>query len=150
MDASKRNERVNQGIEILLARMDSHPQEFEMDWQDGPYTAPGGRWDAIIHQIRSRYHFIQRAGRADIYSSAGNGTLPPLPFLSDEEVIQVYQKWESLQGPAFTRHIMQNLLDPQEETGKNLLFQRPPLPWPEVMSIQEQEQEQEEQEDVNG
>ena len=36
---------MNQGIEILLARMDSHPQEF-----DGGTLGPYGRWTYTIER----------------------------------------------------------------------------------------------------
>jgi hypothetical protein len=38
---------MNQGIEILLARMDSHPQEFSNDIMLGRY----GRWTAAIDKV---------------------------------------------------------------------------------------------------
>lgn len=38
---------MNRGIEILLARMDSHPQEFSNDIMLGRY----GRWNAVIDQV---------------------------------------------------------------------------------------------------
>ena len=38
---------MNRGIEILLARMDSHPQEFSSDTMMGRY----GRWSGVIDQV---------------------------------------------------------------------------------------------------
>ena len=38
---------MNQGIELLLARMDSHPQEFSSDIMLGRY----GRWSKVIDQV---------------------------------------------------------------------------------------------------
>lgn len=38
---------MNQGIEIILARMESHPQEFDGGGSFGPY----GEWTYIIEQV---------------------------------------------------------------------------------------------------
>ena len=46
---------------------------------------------------------------------------PALPFLSDEEVALVYDKWLSVQGPLFTDSVMRIILleDGGEELGQH-------------------------------
>jgi hypothetical protein len=77
---------VNKGIEILLARMDSHPEEFAFD-------SPIGRWEWV-------WRNLQRG---------------ELTFLSEEEIAAFKRKLDSVQGESFTRTIMRELLMPEEK-----------------------------------
>lgn len=77
---------MNKGIEMLLARMDSHPEEFAFD-------APIGRWVWVQERL-------QRG---------------ELTFLSEEDVEAFKRKLDSVQGEAFTRTIMRELLVPEEK-----------------------------------
>ena len=110
---------MNKGVEILLKRMESHPQEFEEDWEGSPYeTRKTIRWYGILRAVEARamqlrQHETDRPNSARVYE------LRPLPFLSDEEVLMIYDKWQGLQGPAFTRHVMRQLLDEEKEPPIN-------------------------------
>jgi hypothetical protein len=93
----------NKGVEILLNRMDSHPEEFTERRNLGARS----RWDWIIEQVSRRVlnnHKSDSKYRLD------------LPFLSDEEVGALYDKYQQLQGQAFTSRIMSELLDEPEES----------------------------------
>lgn len=89
---------MNRGVEILLARMDSHPEEFEhMRNRDG-----FGRWDFVISLMLDRHHTNHSQPAA-------------LPFLSNQEIDALYQKYMSVQGNAFTKRVMRELLDADKE-----------------------------------
>jgi ssRNA-specific RNase YbeY (16S rRNA maturation enzyme) len=93
----------NKGVEILLNRMDSHPEEFTERRNLGARS----RWDWIIEQVSRRVlnsHKSDSKYRLD------------LPFLSDEEVDALHDKYQQLQGQAFTNRIMSELLDEPEES----------------------------------
>jgi hypothetical protein len=97
---------MNKGIEILLSRMESHPDEFGgSDYVD--------TWGWALYPICRRAERIQKGGdlQPDITSPK---PFAEYPFLTDEEVMQVYRKFQELQGDAFTRRVMQQLLDPQD------------------------------------
>ena len=84
---------MNKGVEILLARMDSHPYEF----LDKP-----SRWEEFLQPMVKRFthnHVPFREGAVVSFS-----------FLSNSEVDAVVTKWEGLQGTAFTQAIMAELL----------------------------------------
>ena len=92
----------NKGVEILLNRMDSHPEEFTERRNLGSRT----RWDWLIEQVSRRVinsHKSDSKYRLD------------LPFLSDKEVDALHDKYQQLQGQAFTNRIMSELLDEPEE-----------------------------------
>jgi hypothetical protein len=91
----------NKGVEILLNRMDSHPEEFTERKNLGTRT----RWDWLIEQVSRRVFNGHKAN--------GNYHIE-LPFLTDKEVDAVYNKFMSLQGQAFTNRIMSELLDEPE------------------------------------
>jgi ssRNA-specific RNase YbeY (16S rRNA maturation enzyme) len=92
----------NKGVEILLNRMDSHPEEFTERRNLGSRT----RWDWLIEQVSRRVlnsHKSDSKYRLD------------LPFLSDKEVDALHDKYQQLQGQAFTNRIMSELLEEPEE-----------------------------------
>ena len=79
---------MNQGVEILLARMDSHPEEFIDDVR--------GEWRWLTNQLEG---------------PAVGG----LYFLTDEEKIALHEKYSSLVREQFTKNIMQQLLKDKDE-----------------------------------
>jgi hypothetical protein len=113
---------MNQGIEILLKRMESHPHEFDMEWgEDGsmisrsvPAPSDVSKWSFLLSQLASRVDWEMRNAR-------GPGSpYPwscPVPFLSTEEVFAAWDKYKSLQGDAFTRHVMRQLLEDKKEAA---------------------------------
>lgn len=72
---------MNKGVEILLARMDSHPEEFGLDKL--------GRWTVIIDRLVNN----------------------ELPFLSGQELEALKEKLYAIQGDVFTRAIMDELVN---------------------------------------
>ena len=91
---------MNQGVEILLARMDSNPDEFVgMDW---PHK---NKWDWLLDDLRRR--------NVPTREDKENGYVP-LRFLSDEEVKALWVKLESLRADQFTKQVMETLLRDEE------------------------------------
>jgi hypothetical protein len=78
---------MNQGIEILLARMDSHPQEFDSEAMTGRY----GRWTHTV----------------DLVLAIGGS-------FTDEERNALNKKLRELERERFTRRVMKKLLDEPE------------------------------------
>ena len=76
---------MNQGIEILLARMESHPDEFYNIHQQAT-VPPGTRWDALIRE-----------------ASKGK-------FVTEEERTALQNKLSSIQGESFTKAVLQELM----------------------------------------
>ena len=98
---------MNDIIELLLKRMDTHPEEFCDGWAgESDYTV--GRevpkWHRFIYQLRERMGY----GDAKL---RGN-TVVPLPFLSDEEVEHLYAKYVETQGKEFEKYVLRTLLAP--------------------------------------
>jgi hypothetical protein len=83
---------MNAGVEILLGRMESHPEEFQ--WDNG--TA---RWSWVLRMM---------AGDKNAVNSAPWGY--DLSFLPPEELRALRSKLHSIQGEAFTRSVMRELL----------------------------------------
>ena len=84
---------MNQGIEILIARMDSNPEEFVPDVL-GNYPS---KWRNIMSGIEMR-------------ASGGKDYNDQFPFLKDDEIKAVWGKLQSLQGDLFTKKVMNTLL----------------------------------------
>ena len=84
---------MNQGVEILLARMDSNPDEF---------TTVRGKWDWVMEGVNRRI-----AGKdKDV-----------LAYLTDEEAQALYDKMQLLARDGFTRNVMETLLHEEEEVN---------------------------------
>lgn len=91
---------MNQGLEILLARMDSNPEEFIPD-VIGNYP---DKWRNILQQIEHRI-------RAKTFKAKeGEYLHVELPYLKIEELETVWEKLQSLQGELFTKRVMNTLL----------------------------------------
>ena len=84
---------MNKGVQILLERMDSNPQEFIPDLL-GQYPP---KWRNILMAVECR---------AIKYKDHKT----ELPFLSDNEIKVLWQKMQSLQGELFTEQVMDTLL----------------------------------------
>jgi len=98
----------NKGVEILLSRMESNPEEFELG-----YYGSGKRWDWILKSVLSR---IERKHKSTIDHPLD------LPYLSDAEVNALYDKYMSIQGDSFTKRVMGELLD---DTPRTLEYHHP-------------------------
>jgi hypothetical protein len=97
----------NKGVQILLNRMQSHPEEF---------TSPGrnmgtGRWEWVIDGVIARVEGLLKNTTAMTYDAPR----VPFSFLTDEEVGALYDKYMSIRGDAFTHRIMRELLDEEDD-----------------------------------
>lgn len=96
---------MNQGIEILIARMDSNPEEFVPDVV-GNYPA---KWRQTLikieHRIRTKDYLHKEN---EVYVSE-------LPFLKEEEIQAMWDKMQSIQADLFTKQVMNTLLQDATE-----------------------------------
>jgi hypothetical protein len=94
---------MNKGVEILLQRMDSNPDEFI---PDAPYTTFPSKWGEIVRAVIARKQNLDP--KAPYYD---------LAYLTEEEVTLLYDKILKIQGDNFTKHVMSTLLsdDSSEE-----------------------------------
>ena len=99
----------NQGVQILLNRMESHPEEFSVQ-PNALARLHEGRWDWLLAQVMRRVE--HRHKNTDNYRVE-------LPFLNDREVEALYDKFMSVQGEAFTRRIMSELLKDEKDNDPN-------------------------------
>lgn len=99
---------MNQGIEILLSRMDSNPDEFVSSVGQFPH-----KWSWVLESICDRGYRLTAKKNEDYPDAVPTDNFPSLPFLTDDEILIVYKKLTSLQGKAFTDTVMKTLLDPE-------------------------------------
>ena len=93
---------MNEGVQILLDRMDTNPEEFE------DYS---GKWGDIIGAVHARKSI-----------PAGHSKDAPLPFLSDAEVNALYDKLEDVRRENFTSDVLRRLADAPVEVVQEDLF----------------------------
>jgi len=84
---------MNKGVQILLERMSSNPDEFVPDIH-GKYLP---KWRNIILAVYMRV-------------DGGKDYRDHLPFLTDKEIKALHEKMQSLQGDLFTKQVMNILL----------------------------------------
>jgi hypothetical protein len=89
---------LNKGVQILLERMSSNPDEF-VPTVRGDYPA---KWRDIILAVYMRIE-------------GGKDYRDQLPFLTDKEIKALYEKMQSLQGDLFTKRVMNTLLSESVE-----------------------------------
>ena len=82
---------MNQGVQILLDRMDTNPEEFD------DYT---GKWGDIIGAVHARKSVPETHSKD-----------APLPFLTDPEVNALYEKLEDVRRESFTADVLRRLAD---------------------------------------
>jgi hypothetical protein len=93
---------MNQGVQILLNRMDSHPEEFVPDLQSHyPH-----KWRALLLKVDNR---VQNANTKHLNKNI-DLYVPELSFLSDEEIFALHAKVQSIRGDLFTKEVMATLL----------------------------------------
>lgn len=96
---------MNQGVQILLDRMDTNPEEFE------DYS---GKWGDIIGAVHARKSIPD-----------GHSKDAPLPFLTDPEVNALYEKLEDVRRENFTADVLRRLADaPREQLQEDLFDSR--------------------------
>jgi hypothetical protein len=89
---------MNKGVQILLERMSSNPDEFIPNVA-GKYPA---KWRDIVMSIQMRVQ-------------GGKEYQDQLPFLNDKEIKALWQKMQELQGELFTKQVMNTLLRDAED-----------------------------------
>ena len=88
---------MNKGVQILLERMDSNPDEFVPDLLGG-YPA---KWRNTLMAVQMR-------------TTGGKEYKDQLAFLSDTEVAALWTKMQSVLGNRFTQDVMRTLLHDKE------------------------------------
>lgn len=101
---------MNKGVQILLERMESNPQEFIPTLRDG-YPV---KWRDILISVEMRVN-------------GGKEYKDQLPFLNDREIKALWEKMQSLQGELFTQRVMDTLLRDAHELEMEELRQLPLL-----------------------
>ena len=89
---------MNKGVQILLERMSSNPDEFIPTLRDG-YPP---KWRDILMGVQ------MRASKDKDYADQ-------LSFLNDKEIKVLWEKMQSLQGDLFTKRVMNTLLRESHE-----------------------------------
>jgi hypothetical protein len=89
---------MNKGVQILLERMSSNPNEFVPDIY-GKYPP---KWRDIILSVEMRI-------------KGGKDYQDQLPFLNDKEIKALWEKLRSLHGELFTKQVMNTLLRDAED-----------------------------------
>lgn len=90
---------MNKGVQILLERMQSNPEEFIPDWR-GDYPP---KWKRKLDAIARRATHIHATKKDHDY-------YPELPFLSDDEILELWQAMQNLLANQFTEEVMATLL----------------------------------------
>ena len=95
-------EDMNEGVRILLERMETHPQEFNYGVHE--------KWVDIVEDV------VQRSkGKAD-----------SVPFLNDDEVKALYDKLRDLERNEFTAKVLRKLADtPEQDYGSGAQLDLP-------------------------
>jgi hypothetical protein len=93
---------MNEGVQILLDRMDTNPEEFE------DYS---GKWGDIIGAVHARKSIPD-----------GHSKDAPLPFLTDPEVNALYDKLEDVRRENFTSDVLRRLAEAPVEVLQEDLF----------------------------
>jgi hypothetical protein len=94
---------MNKGVQILLERMSSNPDEFIPTLRDG-YPA---KWRDILLPVEMR-------------TNGGKEYKDQLPFLNDKEIKALWDKMQSLQGELFTKQVMNTLLQNADANSTEL------------------------------
>jgi hypothetical protein len=97
---------MNQGVQILLDRMDTNPEEFE----EGSLS----KWADIMNAVTARKNVPE--------AHAKNA---PLPFLTDPEVNALYDKLEDVRRENFTADVLRRLADTPQEITQQGLWDKP-------------------------
>lgn len=93
---------MNQGVELLLQRMDSHPEEFNAYNSDKRVRE---KWHWVMGSIKTRMDFMARSPNDDPVTH-----FESLGFLTDREILILYDKYMSIQADSFSRRVMATLL----------------------------------------
>ena len=94
---------MHKSMEILMARMESHPEEFDLVYRQAQLN-PDKRWDFVIRPLLERAESIVR----------GDPSFQ-LGFLSNEEVSIVFRKLMTVQGDFMLERVMNEALRDQPD-----------------------------------
>jgi hypothetical protein len=94
---------MNQGVQILLERMDTNPEEFE--------EGSSSKWADIMNAVTARKNIPE--------AHAKNA---PLPFLTNPEVNALYDKLEDVRRENFTSDVLRRLADTPKEIAQQELW----------------------------
>jgi protein-disulfide isomerase-like protein with CxxC motif len=86
-----KTEEMNKGVQILLERVKSNPEEFTPDIT-GRYP---DKWRVVLQQVEGR---------------ANDKSCRYLDFLSDAEIAEVWRAIQDVRGDQFTKQVMNTLL----------------------------------------
>jgi hypothetical protein len=95
---------MNQGVQILLERMDTNPEEFE--------EGSSSKWADIMNAVTARKNIPE--------AHAKNA---PLPFLTNPEVNALYDKLEDVRRENFTADVLRRLADTPKEIAQQELWE---------------------------
>jgi hypothetical protein len=99
---------MNKGVQIILERMKSNPEEFMLN---NSIHTEANKWADVIIGIRQRMTKI--AG----YPTAQDGlySMEELSYLTDEEVIAMDTALKGVRRDDFTKRVMSKLLDDADD-----------------------------------
>lgn len=111
MEAGEQCTELSEGVELLLRRMESHPDEFK--------DSMHGKWNHVLSVVEERMFNPHGKRRAE-------------PWMSDTEVRAIWKGYQKLKQKSFHDFVMKKLLDdtPTEEeilAGKPTLITNPTL-----------------------
>ena len=98
-----KTEEMNKGVQILLERMQSNPEEFIPDWR-GEFPP---KWRSKLDAVGRRAHHIHATKKDPDYYIE-------LPFLSDMEILALWNAMQNLLANRFTEEVMSTLLQDAE------------------------------------
>jgi len=112
---------MNRGVKMLLARMDSNPEEFT-ESSENRYE-DSGKWDRLVSEIHQRMEFIDRDNGYDRdppkpVAELGFRHVKPLAYLTDEEATLLYSKLLEARRGVFDQRVMKVLLGGDEIRSK--------------------------------
>lgn len=105
---------MNKGVQILLERMQSNPEEFTPDWR-GDYPP---KWRKKLDAIARRASHINDKKKGDVEY------YPELPFLKDEEILELWHAMQDLLSNQFTEEVMATLLHEASLDDDDFPFER--------------------------
>ena len=94
---------MHKSMEILMARMESHPEEFDLVFRQVQLN-PDKRWDFVIKPLLERAESMMR----------GEPSFQ-LGFLSNEEVSIVFRKLMGIQGDMMLERVLNETLRDQPD-----------------------------------
>lgn len=104
---------MNKGVQILLERMESNPDEFGYD---NPKLS--NKWRDITEQVSQRYQSIIGNPEAKGHWQYA------LDFLTDEEIVTLHDRLKALRADEFTRDVMARLLSEADDQSYDSSDQR--------------------------